>query len=63
MYTFGLKRVTTQNIVIGGAAGAAPVLVGWAAITGGVALPAGCSSDRLLVDPAPLLGPGDPVPR
>ena len=40
VYTVALKRSTTQNIVIGGAAGAAPVLVGWAAITGGIALPA-----------------------
>ncbi len=40
VYTMALKRSTTQNIVIGGAAGAAPVLVGWAAITGGIALPA-----------------------
>ncbi len=40
VYTLALKRNTTQNIVIGGAAGAAPVLVGWAAITGGVGLPA-----------------------
>jgi heme o synthase len=40
VYTLTLKRTTTQNIVIGGAAGAAPVLVGWAAITGGVGLPA-----------------------
>src|SRR5437868_7977662 len=31
-----LKRSTTQNIVIGGAAGAVPVLVGWAAVTGGI---------------------------
>lgn len=34
VYTIGLKRWTSQNIVIGGAAGAAPVLVGWAAVTG-----------------------------
>ncbi len=40
VYSMYLKRTTTQNIVIGGAAGAAPVLVGWAAVTGGVALPA-----------------------
>lgn len=33
VYTLALKRTTTQNIVIGGAAGAAPVLVGWAAVT------------------------------
>ncbi len=40
VYTLWLKRSTTQNIVIGGAAGAAPVLVGWAAVTGEVGLPA-----------------------
>ncbi len=39
-YTRYLKRTTDQNIVIGGAAGAAPVLVGWAAVTGSLALPA-----------------------
>ena len=33
VYTLGLKRVSSQNIVIGGAAGAVPVLVGWAAVT------------------------------
>jgi protoheme IX farnesyltransferase len=36
IYTFWLKRSTTQNIVIGGAAGAIPPLVGWAAVTGGL---------------------------
>jgi len=40
VYTIGLKRSTPQNIVIGGAAGAAPALVGWAAVTGTVELPA-----------------------
>jgi protoheme IX farnesyltransferase len=40
VYTKLLKRSTTQNIVIGGAAGAVPVLVGWAAVTGSLALPA-----------------------
>jgi protoheme IX farnesyltransferase len=40
VYTLGLKRTTTQNIVIGGAAGAVPVLVGWAAITNSLSLPA-----------------------
>ena len=40
VYTVGLKRRTTQNIVIGGAAGCVPVLVGWAAVTGTVELPA-----------------------
>ena len=34
IYTLWLKRTTPQNIVIGGAAGAVPVLVGWAAVTG-----------------------------
>lgn len=36
VYTLWLKRSTTQNIVIGGAAGAIPPLVGWAAVTGGL---------------------------
>jgi protoheme IX farnesyltransferase len=40
VYTMGLKRRTAQNIVIGGAAGCAPVLVGWAAVTGTIELPA-----------------------
>lgn len=40
VYTIGLKRRTAQNIVIGGAAGAVPPLVGWAAITGELGLPA-----------------------
>jgi protoheme IX farnesyltransferase len=35
-----LKRSTTQNIVIGGAAGAVPVLVGWAAVTHTIGWPA-----------------------
>jgi heme o synthase len=37
IYTVWLKRRTPQNIVIGGAAGAFPVLIGWAAVTGGTA--------------------------
>lgn len=40
VYTVALKRTTVQNIVIGGAAGAAPALVGWAAVTGTVGVPA-----------------------
>jgi protoheme IX farnesyltransferase len=40
VYTIGLKRWTPQNIVIGGAAGAVPALVGWAAVTGRVGMPA-----------------------
>ena len=38
LYTLWLKRTTIHNIVIGGAAGAVPPLVGWAAITGDVTL-------------------------
>jgi heme o synthase len=40
VYTRWLKRRTAQNIVIGGAAGAVPPLVGWAAATGDLTLPA-----------------------
>ena len=40
VYTLWLKRTTPQNIVVGGAAGAVPPLVGWAAATGHLALPA-----------------------
>lgn len=40
VYTLWLKRLTPQNIVIGGAAGAVPPLVGWAAVTGEVNLTA-----------------------
>jgi protoheme IX farnesyltransferase len=40
IYTLWLKRSSTQNIVIGGAAGAVPVLIGWAAVTNNVALSA-----------------------
>jgi heme o synthase len=38
VYTMWLKRRTAQNIVIGGAAGAFPPMVGWAAMTGGVSV-------------------------
>jgi protoheme IX farnesyltransferase len=40
VYTLYLKRATVQNIVIGGAAGAAPALVGWAAVRGTLDTPA-----------------------
>jgi len=36
VYTMWLKRATPQNIVIGGAAGAFPPMIGWAAVTGGL---------------------------
>ncbi|MFV0244756.1 MAG: heme o synthase [Qingshengfaniella sp.] len=38
VYTMWLKRLTPQNIVIGGAAGAFPPMIGWAAATGGVTI-------------------------
>lgn len=40
IYTVWLKRISAQNIVIGGAAGAFPPLVGWTAVTGTLDLPA-----------------------
>ena len=40
VYTKALKRSTPQNIVIGGAAGAIPPMVGWVAVTGTLGLPA-----------------------
>jgi protoheme IX farnesyltransferase len=40
VYTILLKRTTPQNIVIGGAAGALPPVIGWAAVTGDVGMPA-----------------------
>ena len=40
IYTMLLKRSTPQNIVIGGAAGALPPVIGWAAVTGNVGIPA-----------------------
>ena len=36
VYTLWLKRTSSQNIVIGGAAGAVPVLIGWSAVTNGI---------------------------
>jgi len=40
IYTMWLKRLTPQNIVIGGAAGAFPPVIGWAAVTGSVSVEA-----------------------
>lgn len=40
VYTLGLKRRTPANIVVGGAAGCFPVLVGWAAVTDSIGVPA-----------------------
>jgi protoheme IX farnesyltransferase len=40
VYTILLKRTTPQNIVIGGAAGALPPVIGWVAVTGNIGIPA-----------------------
>ena len=64
VYTIWLKPRSPQNIVIGGAAGAVPVLVGWAAVTGSLAAPRlGDVRHHLLLDAAALLGPVAPLPR
>ena len=42
IYTMWLKRSTPQNIVIGGAAGAFPPMIGWACVTGGVSIDSIC---------------------
>ena len=49
IYTMWLKRTTWQNIVIGGAAGAIPPLVGWAAVTGDLSLMAWCLFSLIFV--------------
>ena len=57
IYTMWLKRWTPQNIVIGGAAGAFPPMIGWAAATGGIGLRADPAvPHHLLLDAAALLG-------
>ena len=57
VYTIWLKRRTPQNIVIGGAAGAFPPLIGWAAATGDVAAAAAHAvRAHLPVDAAAFLG-------
>ena len=57
VYTIWLKRRTPQNIVIGGAAGAFPPLIGWAAATGDVTAAAGAAVRAdLPVDAAAFLG-------
>ncbi len=63
VYTLWLKRTTTQNIVIGGAAGAVPALVGWAAVTGSVGLPAGVLPVRHDAGAVPGWAYGAGLPR
>ena len=58
IYTVWLKRSTPQNIVIGGAAGAFPPMVGWAAVTGGIDLSSALLFHHLSVDATAFLGPG-----
>jgi 4-hydroxybenzoate polyprenyltransferase len=59
IYTMWLKRSTPQNIVIGGAAGAFPPMIGWAAVTGIDQLGKRRSvPDHLHVDAAAFLGAG-----
>jgi protoheme IX farnesyltransferase len=62
IYTVILKPLTPQNIVIGGASGAMPPVLGWAAMTGMWARGADPVPDHLPVDAAALLGAGA-VPR
>ncbi len=60
IYTVWLKRATSQNIVIGGAAGAAPPVLGWTAVT--EPRRSACAAavpDHLRVDAAAFLGAGD----
>ena len=57
VYTAYLKKRTPQNIVIGGAAGAVPPMVGWAAVTGGLDLPAPLPlRHHLFLDSSPISG-------
>jgi 4-hydroxybenzoate polyprenyltransferase len=57
VYTMWLKRRTPQNIVIGGAAGAFPPMIGWAAVTGSLSTGAAAAvRHHLLLDAAAFLG-------
>ena len=57
IYTIWLKRRTPQNIVIGGAAGASPPMIGWAAVTGDIGVGRDRAvRDHLLLDAAAFLG-------
>jgi protoheme IX farnesyltransferase len=58
IYTLVLKPLTPQNIVIGGASGAMPPVLGWAAMTGRSAMKPCCCSHHLSLDAAAFLGAG-----
>ena len=58
VYTAWLKRLTRQNIVIGGAAGALPPVIGWAAATGESGSSRFAVPHHLPLDAAPFLGAG-----
>ena len=60
IYTVWLKHATSQNIVIGGAAGAAPPMLGWTAVTNHIDPErAAAVPHHLRVDAAAFLGAGD----
>ena len=64
VYTVWLKRLTPQNIVIGGAAGALPPVIGWAAATGQAPLNAWLMFAIIFLwTPPPLLGVGPELGR
>ena len=63
VYTLWLKRTSTRNIVIGGAAGAVPTLIGWSSVTGTLDwAPVVLFAIIFYWTPAALLGPGHPLP-
>jgi protoheme IX farnesyltransferase len=65
VYTLWLKRTSSQNIVIGGAAGCIPVLIGWAAVTDSISAtsgPADAVCTDVLLDSATFLGLSHQVP-
>ena len=64
VYTVWLKHATPQNIVIGGAAGAAPPVLGWTAVTGQRrSVCAAAVPDHLHLDAAAFLGARDRTAR
>ena len=63
VYTLWLKRTSSRNIVIGGAAGAVPALIGWSSVTGTLDwAPVVLFAIIFYWTPPALLGPGHPLP-